>query len=215
MAKAKHRCSACGSTSHRVETCASKAAETIRKLRKQLSALHGGRTGGGKRKRGQVGSRSSHKVQQCRLYTKQQKSLPDRGRCRQFRKQCAFRQQESSLAAELGAVRELVAEKFLTEPSECLSCGAKQELLSTACLQGSRSKKNGRVGALYVRCRQWKCRHRMNILRFSAFAGLKWSPTELKQALDLYSSQPLFQRGRVDGLWNTLGWHRKQVTWAL
>ena len=179
-----HRCGACGSTEHRINTCPTKQAHLIRSLQKQVKDLKGKNR---KRRKAvdrvEKKTRSSPKETRKTHVVKQRKAY--RGKVGLARTPCPAEVRRKkpqvdmfteALSSESSAQTWLLSNGFLKRPRTCSECRG------TAFYDYLDSE--DRVA--HWRCKRFGCGKRFHIFSQSVFHGLRCTSLVLLQMLSFY-----------------------------
>ena len=159
----EHRCSTCGKTGHRLETCPSAAAKTIRKLKAELKKkVHF-------KKKPTQGPRSSgaYKKVQSMKYTKK----TTQPRLKKARRQSAWgeggrRHDVIPLLDHRAGLARLQQTGFADpKPTHCPACGTWGSLANPA------PNPQNNKGCLYYRCTMYSC---------NTLASYRWPPRAMR-----------------------------------
>lgn len=177
--RATHRCSVCGSTKHRLETCEEPGAQKIRELHKKIRVLTAGRPKN-KILRQEHKTRKSDKVdgkyasKAMKAYTG--KNGPRKPSPAEARRTLHGRVKQSSRMSDRDAVAWLLENEWIKKPKTCPECGAKH--LSDLVWPADRT--------CYWRC--CSCENRCLLFGNSIFNGLRCGPAGLVDLLNSYCS---------------------------
>ena len=199
--KQRHSCVACGKCDHRLETCTSRAAKEIRKLKRQLADACSRQTGCAKKKqRGRENRKDKHYKSEAKW--KYSGKTGEQKRDRKRKRQDVLRTREL-LRDPRQTWDELRRLGYTGDLGKCKHCGKKTLVLSNVLRRGSNPDQ------LHASCQS--CGGYVNVLYFSAFRGTKLSPGELLESVEAIHLLPIMQRPTADSLARATGLGRRAL----
>ena len=185
-----HRCGACGSTGHRIETCTSVAAEKIRKLMAMLRKRKSKSSARGPTRRKPRRVVNKSKADYARDRRREYTIHPVPPRRKRARRQSAWgpdgrRHDVVPVLNSRESLSKLIAAGYVNgKPDKCSKCG----------LQGSLTDPMGRSdeadGHLYYNC--WtsydRCNGRTNCMAIGNLPFVKMTPGQVHRAVDAYTN---------------------------
>ena len=147
-----------------------------------------------------------HRAAAMKKYTLEQATVKEDNRCRDAkRNRKAVLEDREAQGNVLRAVEVLREQGFLGASRWCLRCNGRK--LSKIIMR----KRSG-DRRCYVRCLNSACQARNNVLDYSVFRGTRFSPGELKEAIDTYYKTSSIMRGpRVTDICSSTGFGRCQI----
>lgn len=186
------KCLACGKAGHRLESCSSKAAFEIRRLRAKVEKTRhkpGSRNNPGRqnRKKGwsKEKARKACTKQNVRKTFLKKRQQDCRAGWSQFRKGL-----QKNIGDPMLAYQKLKDAGFLHEPVRCLACGWN-------CLGPPVENAASDVLSVYVQCGRRECRTKNNVVSYGVFRGLRLNCCDLLRAIENYCGQTYMRAPHV------------------
>ena len=186
------KCLGCGKAGHRLESCTSKAALQIKRLRAKLEKTRhkpGSRNNPGRqyRKKGYTKEKARQeytKKNVRKTYCKKRQNDSVAG-WSQFRKRLP-----KSVSDPMMAYEKLKEFGFLHEPRRCLACGCE-----SLCPPVENSASD--VLSVYVQHGRRACRCKSNVVSYGVFRGLRLNCCDLLRAIENYCGQTYMRAPHV------------------
>ena len=177
-------CLACGKAGHRLDSCKSKAAVEIRRLRSILEKTRhkvGARNNPGRKNR--KSGYTKEKARKAYAKNNVRKTYCEKRKKDSRATWSGFRQNlKKQNGNHLLAYETLLQHGFLHRPTRCLACGCRS-------LGPPVETDKPKVVTVYVQCGMRKCRTKNHVVSCGIFRGLRVNCSDLLRAIENYCGQ--------------------------